>query len=236
MDNKLTGPSQPSGIAGRLLRRLPGGSFIKEQMDRVEHLALGELKQRLDRLEQTPSVSVLAVAVSNPHRERGDDAPGMLLRHLQQQSGEQNREQAVDAYYSALLRNMVPDEVRILAALSDGSSYPMIHLQATSGLGLAATPVIEYVSTVGRAAGVLAVELTPLYVRQLAAWGLTESEPEDMAQRVAYEILETDDNVRRAVNRIESRGERSRVIRRCLRISDYGLALWNRCQLDDGPA
>lgn len=234
MDNKLTGSSQPSGLTGRLLKRMPGGAFIKEQLDRVENIALGELKQRLDRLERSPTVSVVAVSVSNPGR--GPDAPGTLLASLLAQSGEQSREQAVDAYYASLLRNMVPDQARILAALSDGSAYPMVHLYATSRLGLTAVPIVEYVSSVGRAAGVLGLELTPLYVRQLAQWGLTESAPEDPAQTTAYEILETDDGVRKAIARIDKRGERSRIVRRSLKISDFGQAMWNRCQLDDNPA
>jgi hypothetical protein len=228
----LTSATRPETFAARLLDRLPGGAFVKEQLDRVEHLALGELKQRLDRLEQSPSVSVLAVSVSAQQRQRRR-TPGALLRQLLAQSADQSREQAVEAFYVSILRGMVPDQARILSVLSDGSGYPFIHVMASSKLGLSAVPMLEYASTVGRAARVVAGELTPAYVRQMAHWGLIETAPEDPAQRVHYELLETEESVRRLIARIEKNGERSRIVRRSLKISELGLALWHLCQLDD---
>lgn len=233
MAKKLAPTAPPDSLAGRLLKRLPGGAFVKEQLDRVETLALGELKQRLNRLEQDgPSVSVVAVSVTRSGDVR-DEAPGTLLRRLQEASGDQDHVGASDAFYAATLRAMVPDQVRILAALSDGTAYPVIHLMAVTKLGLSAVPMLEYVSSVGRAAGTMAPEMTAPYVRQMAALGLTETGPEDLKQGVQYEILETDDTARKVMQRIEKNGERCRIVRRSLRISDFGLAMWHRCQLDD---
>lgn len=232
MANKLTHQSKPETFAARLLQRLPGGGFVQEQLDRVEHRLLGELKQRLDRLEQEPSVSVLAVSLT-ASRERQGQTPAALLRELLADSTEQSREQSMQAACMAILRSLVPDEARILAALSDGSGYPLIHVLAGPKLSLASQPMLEYVSTVGRNAGVLTPELTPAYVRHLASWGLTETSPEDPAQRTNYEILETDDAVRRLVARIVKSGERARLMRRTLKMSDFGHALWKQCQVEE---
>lgn len=219
-----------SGIASRLLKRMPGGDFVQEQLDRAENRLLGELKQRLDRLEKQPtSVSVLAVAVS----ARGGDGaqtPGELMRQLLNDSSELSHDQSLETSCMAILRSLVPDEARILAALSDGSGYPLVHVMAGSRLGIAAFPMLEYVSTVGRNAGVLCPELTPAYVRHLAAWGLTESAPEDPNQQLQYELLETDDAVRRLSARIVANGERPKLIRRTLKMSDFGFAMWKLCQ------
>lgn len=222
--------SGKTGLTSRLLKRLPGGDFVQEQIDRVEARLLGELKQRMDRLENSqPSVSVLAVAVSAP-RGRHGQTPGALLRELLGHSAELSREESLEASCMAILRSLVPDEARILAALSDGSGYPLIHVMAGSRMGLTAHPMLEYVSTVGRNAGVLCPELTPAYVRHLAAWGLTETAPEDESQDIQYQMLETDDAVRRLMARISSNGEKVRLVRRTLRMSDFGMVLWKLCQ------
>lgn len=217
------------GLAARLLKRVPGGDFLQDQIDRVEARVLGELKDRMDRLEQPQptSVSVLAVAVSTA---RGAETPGALLRDLLNSTAELSREQSFDLACMTILRSLVPDEARILAALSDGAIYPLLHVTAAARLGIAAYPMLEYVSTVGRHAGVLCPELTPAYVRHLTAWGLTETGPEDYTQETQYQLLESDDAVRRLSARIVASGERPRLVRRMLRISDYGAALWKRCQ------
>lgn len=232
MAKKLTHEAKPETLAGRLLKRLPGGSFVQEQVDRVENRLLGELKQRLDRLEQTPqSVSVLAVSVSTQQRHsHGKRSPAEILRGLLADSSEQSQQESVEASCIAVLQSLVPDEARILAALSDGSGYPMINVMAGTKLGLHAFPVLEYVSSVGRNAGVLTPALTPAYVRHLAFWGLTETAPEDPEQKTNYEILETDTAVRKVIARIEKSGERARIVRRTLKMSDLGLAMWQLCQ------
>ncbi|MGH8460252.1 MAG: Abi-alpha family protein [Stenotrophobium sp.] len=211
---------------------------MQEQFDRVEHRLLSDLKQRLEHLEQTPnSISVLAVSVTAQQRHhRGEQTPAELLRALLAESSEQNQAQSIEASCIAVLQGLVPDEARILAALSDGSGYPMINVLATSNFGLTTIPMLEYVSTVGRNAGVLTPALTPAYVRHLAFWGLTETAAEDPAQKTNYEILETDDAVRKVIARIEKGGERCRVVRRTLKMSDLGLAMWKLCQVDEGAA
>jgi hypothetical protein len=231
---KLTDETRPDTLAARLLQRLPGGAFVQDQLERIEQRLLSELKRRLDRLErQTPSVSVLAVRVNaHHHGVSGPDAPGALMQALLADSSEQSREQSVQASCMAVLRSLVPDEARILAALSDGSGYPLIHVTAAPRLGFSSFPMLEYVSNVGRNAGVLTPELTPAYVRHLAAWGLIETAPEDEAQTTAYELLETDDAVRRVIARVEQNNERARIVRRTLKLSDLGLAMWQMCQIE----
>lgn len=234
--NKRQGVTQKNSrgetLASRLLQRLPGGNFVQEQLDRAEHLVLGELKQRLDRLESSPSVSVVAVSVHAPQHVQGAATPSAMLRDLLTVASEHSQQQSLEESCTAILRSLVPDEARILSALSDGSSYPLLHVMAGPRIGLASFPILEYVSSVGRNAGVLCPELTPAYVRHLAAWGLTETAPENDAQRTQYEMLETDDNVRKAIARIEKNGERARIVRRMLKMSDLGMVIWNMCQVE----
>jgi hypothetical protein len=221
------------GLANRLLQRMPGGHYVQEQMERIEHRVLTELKTRLDDLEQpAASLSVLAIQViSNPRRK--PHTPTSLMQELLSASAEQSHEESLTTACIAILRTLVPDEARILSALSEGVGFPLIHVMAGPKMALSAHPALEHVSSVGRAAAVLAPELTSLYLRHLSSWGLTETTQEDGAQRTGYELLETDDNVRKTIARLEKNGERVRIVRRTLRMSDLGMKVWASCEVRD---
>jgi hypothetical protein len=223
----LTGKLLPA----RLMQRVPGGGFVQEQLERIEQRALAELKRRMDEIDGSPAVSMVAVSVQTL-QSAAREAPSALLRNLLSVASEHSQSQSLEESCIAILNSLVPDEARILAALSDGSRYPMIHVHATSGLGVAATPMLEYVSSVGRNAGVMSPELTPAYVRHLASWGLVETAPADDALRMQFELLETENAVRAVVARIEKNGERARIVRRMLLLSDLGKLMWNLCQVE----
>jgi hypothetical protein len=218
-------------LANRLLSRVPGGAFVQEQLDAIERRLLLDLKQRMDGLQQQPAqVSVLAVAVQTGGPAQARE-PGQMLHNLLAATAEQSREQAESAFYVSILGSMVPDEARILSALSDGSSYPLIHVMAASRLGLTWHPVVECVSSVGRNAGVLWPEMTYAYVQRLRGWSLVETGPEDYTQTTRYEMLETEQVVRSALDQIKKGGQRSHVARRVLTMSDLGRRLWAACRI-----
>lgn len=219
-------------LASRLLRRLPGGSFAQEQFDRIEQRVLGELKQRLDRIDRRSAVSVLAFAVESTSKKRGA-GPGELLRELLDLASEQTQQQAEQAYYMAALKSMVPDEARILSALSDGSTYPVVHVMAGGRLGLSWHPVMEYVSSVGRNAGIIWPDMGYAYVQHLRSLNLVDTGPEDYTQTTKYEVLETEQVVRAALEQIKQSGQRSHITRRVLRMSDLGNRLWAACRVSE---
>ena len=226
-------------LARRMLQRLPGGDFVQEQIDGIEQRLLLELKQRLDRVgpagQSGTSVSVVAVSVQGGDAAGriGPHAPGQLMRELLAASAEQDREHAESAYYVSLLKDLVPDQARILAALSDGSTYPMINVMAASRLGVIWHPVVECVSSVGRNAGVLWPDMTHGYVFRLRSLNLVETGPEDYTQTTKYEMLETETIVRNALDQIKKSGQRSQVARRVLKISDLGTRLWAACRISE---
>ncbi|HSW13649.1 MAG TPA: Abi-alpha family protein [Solimonas sp.] len=232
--NALTDGSGARGLAAKVLRRLPGAGFAQEQIDRVERRLLHELKQRLDRLEPPTSVSVLAVAMRSVADRSGAAASfaiGSRMHQLLQASTEHSREDAEQAFFQWVMSNLVPDQARILSALSDGSTYPLIHIYAGPRLGIAVEPVLECVCSVGKNAGVLWPETTHVYVQQLRGYGLVETGPEEPARKVQYEMLETEQSVRDVLARLQKGGLRAQVVRRVLMMSDLGNRLWAACRV-----
>jgi hypothetical protein len=130
------------------------------------------------------------------------------------------------ALYRALLEALVPDEARILAALSDGSAYPVIHIAEPTGTGGNVT-VLANASTVGRVAGVSVPTYTPLYLTRMLQLGLVAIGPEGPSTMANdYEILLADDevNIAQAKARRGIRG--ARVIKRTVSITALGRELW----------
>lgn len=216
--------------AGRLLQRLPGAGYAREQLERVERRLLAELRQRLDRLEPATRVSVVAVAMRG--EARSQHALGTRMQELLGASLEQSREEAEQAFLHWVMGNLVPDQARILAALSDGSTYPLIHVYGGTLLG-PAEPVLECVCIVGKNAGVLWPETTHVYVQQLRAFGLVETGPEDPSRRMQYEMLETEQSVRDALARLQKGGLRPQLLRRVLQMSEIGKKLWAECRIGE---
>ena len=235
-DNGQNTGFSAGALANRVLKRLPGGSFAQEQLEKIERRVLGELKQRLDKVERSATVSVLAFSVTEDplqSRKRGPYAPGELLRELLEISGEQTREQARQAYYVAALKSLVPDEARILSALRDSNGFPLLHVMAGSRLGGATHPVLQNVSNVGKIAGAQLLDLVPNYIRRLRDWELVETVSETPDLKTGYEILETDDAVRKTIERIKKGGQRDVILRRTLKMSDLGRALWDACRISE---
>ncbi len=210
-----------------LLRRLPGADYASERLQAVERGLLQQLKRRMDRLEPPSSVSVLAVAMrSVADRSAVGAGSGASLQDLLHRSSEQGREEAQADYFGWVTSQLMPDQARILSAMSDGSSYPVIHVLAGSRIGLTAEPVVEWVSSIGRNAGVQWNDVTAVYVGQLRALGLVDVGPEDLSRRVQYEMLETEQVVRDGIARLQKGGLKGHIVRRVLMLSALGRAFW----------
>ncbi len=243
-------PPRPSALAGRI----PGAStllglahdavhaamttpllgptlaFTQEEMARVESIIWRQVRHRMDSASQ-PGPGTLVVSVDGaphqPNDERLDAEPAAILGQLLASSVEQGSTRARHGLFSAVLRELQPDEARILAALSDGTEYAVVHIMARArGLGTTGPLQLENACTVGQAAGVALPECVPWYVSHLQRLGLVRIGPESARLEDTYQVLLADAVVREA----QESSPGGKVIRRSLRMSPLGDALWEACQ------
>jgi hypothetical protein len=191
-----------TGIA----RAIPGVRFAERQLRGVERAALRELSARIE--DAAPP------AATNGHEPTAAERLDALLRRSMHQTPHESNISLVEV----VLQSIVPDEARILSALSDGSSYPLVHVTSRG------EEVLANASSVGRAAGVALPDRVPAYVTHLLVLGLVEVGPEDKSMHDEYEILLTDQTIRRA------RRDKTRFVKRTLRISDVGRDFWEACR------
>jgi hypothetical protein len=192
---------------------------------RVEEAVLREVKLRLDRLEGTQSRHQAGAGAASPHSR---PTPAQLLDDLLGASIDADSAGSREELYRSLLLRLVPDEARILAALAEGTDYPLIHVQTrTNGNRI----VLSNASTVGRAAGVQVPDAVGTYVAHLRTLGLAQEGPADDSLSVQYDILLGEPAVRNAEEEARA-GSRfgAKVVRRTLRISPLGMQLWKACR------
>ncbi|PRX50335.1 uncharacterized protein DUF4393 [Prauserella shujinwangii] len=230
---------------GRTLgRRLPGADTAERGLRSLEKAALAELRRRLDAADDPYLVALGQAAAANvpgaPHPANAQvGAEGVLavtprgrpeplrsaMAELLNRSVEFDRAQARDYLYALILRQLTPDEARIVSALADGAPFPLLHVAERTSLGGAGRIVLRNASTVGKVAGVSLPDHVPAYVTRLLALGLADADEELPALDTQYEILMTDEVVRAA----EQLVRRPKHIRATVRVSPLGVGFWQAC-------
>ena len=135
-------------------------------------------------------------------------------------------------YLLAVLRQLVPDEARIIAALAEGPPAPTVSVYRRGS----SEPLLQNASLIGRAAAITLPSMTPRYVAHLLHLGLVELGPEDKDNAVGYELVLADRQVRPALKEGAMGKLPARVERTTLRLSPHGRALWESTRPDGGAA
>lgn len=204
-------------LLGGVAKRAPLAADVLPLLADAERAVVRVMRKHLTDLDPP-------AAVTSDDDEQAA-SPNQLLRTLLDRSMYSSPDRSRDALYLDLLGSLVPDEARILAALSDGSAYPVIHV-AEPGASGASAYALKNASTVGRSAGVSLPRYTPLYLTRMLRLGLVRIGPEATSMYDEYEMLLTDSVVNIALATARRGVRAARVVRRTVRISDLGQELW----------
>lgn len=148
------------------------------------------------------------------------------LHSLLDRAIEQSTTSSRQELFHKILDQIVPDEARIVSALSDGSASALLNVYARTRAGLVGEVVLENMSLIGKTANLALPHLTPMYVSHLLSLGLVESGPEDAAMKEEYEILAADTAVLAAIKNASRGPIPAPVEKYTLRLSGLGLELW----------
>lgn len=218
--------------------------LAQKGLTEAEKLALSTLRKRMDAVadEESPhdddegseSPATPSRPASQPPAGAASStqrltAPAAMAR-LMEESLEQTPERAQERLALRLVKQLVPDEARILAALADGHGAALVHLAAGPLVGPASQRWLENLSPVGREAGVCLLDQTATYLTNLRNLGLLESGDEDKSLHLKYQLIEADTLVRKTCVEIEKSGLRPKFFRRTIRISDAGKAFLSACE------
>jgi hypothetical protein len=185
----------------------------------TERQVMGALRSRLEA--SAPLALNAATSVASSPATMQSKMSSLLDSALSQSSASSRQ-----MLFHKILDQIVPDEARILGALSDGSASPLLHVYGRTRAGLVGEVVLENASLIGKTANLGLPQLTPTYVSHLLSLGLVESGPEDPALKDEYEILAADISVLKAIKQAARGPIPARVDRYTLRLSGLGIELW----------
>ncbi|TDU28458.1 uncharacterized protein DUF4393 [Panacagrimonas perspica] len=246
-DGPAEGPGSFIGFVASGAWKLATGAprramdLAQKGLSEAEKLALTTLRKRMDAVADDEAPHDEDDAPQPPSRPAAATPSGMAaasgrltaaaaMARLMEESLEQTAEQALERLALRTVRQLVPDEARILAALVDGHSAALVHVGAGPLVGPASQRWLENLSPVGRECGVRLLDQIPTYLANLRNLGLLESGDEDKALHLKYQLIEADTLVRKTCGEIEKAGLRVKFFRRTIRISEAGKAFWNACE------
>lgn len=234
-------------------KRMPGAHVAERGLRSAERLALTELHRRLDQVDEPYRAALSQASAMTRHSTDGTSGsdtsgssggPGGMADTLAIEptapDGEPLRaamaellnhsigfgaDRAREYLYAVILRQLTPDEARIVAALADGSTFPSVDVAERAGVGGTGRFVLRNASTVGKSAGVSLPEAVPTYLTRLAGMGLVDVDAEVPAMETQYEILLTDSTVSDAQESVK----RARTVRRSVCLSKLGTRFWAAC-------
>lgn len=215
-----------------LLRRLgPVGEVPARAVELYGHGLQGAervlwtvVRSRMD--QASPPVRELEAPQPSEEAER---SPQQLMSALLTESLGQNATSSEREYLTAVLRQLLPDEARIIAALADGPPAPTVSVFRRGSSEL----LLDNASLIGRSAAVTLPSRTTGYVAHLLHLGLVELGPEDKTNNVGYELVLADRQVRPALKKGALGKLPARVERKTLRLSEHGRALWEVTRPDE---
>lgn len=221
----------PLGLVGRAVGGARLGLDIASWTQRQ---VVEVIRKGLDELDPVGAeVSAQPVAVDEP--DGSPQAPRESLNakmsQLLSRALDQNTSGSRTELYHRLMDQLVADEARIIGALSDGSSSPLVNVYDRTRKA-----VLENASLIGRTANVALPRMTPKYVTHLHTLGLVVTGAEDATLRTDYEVLMAETIVLDAI-KAASRGPLpAKVDKRTLTLSELGRELWAAAIAEeDGP-
>jgi hypothetical protein len=168
-----------------------------------------------------PGSAQLELEAARPARTLDQKMQSLLDRALDQSTDGSQSE-----LYHRIIDQLVPDEARIISALSDGSASPLVTVRARTPTGGPGKVVLANASLVGRTANLALPQMTPTYVSHLLSLGLLERGPEDPSMKQDYEILMAETYILKAI-KTASRGPLpARIDKRTVRVTALGRGLW----------
>lgn len=148
------------------------------------------------------------------------------MRSLLDRALDQSTDGGQAELFHHIIDQLVPDEARIISALSDGSASPLVTVRSRTATGGPGRVVLANASLVGRTANLALPAMTPTYVSHLLSLGLLERGPEDPALKQEYEILMAETYVLKAIKAAGRGPLPARVDRRTVRVTALGRSLW----------
>ncbi|MCA1983334.1 Abi-alpha family protein [Nocardioides nematodiphilus] len=199
-----------SMVAGQLTefaKTIAKGGPISEAVERWGLPALERARALLEHEEARPGVAALAEL-----RREGE----ALLRRSRDVWADEQRHPA----YAGILRDLAPDEARILVLLLKDGPQPAVDVRLGGAAGRLKSErtLARGLTMIGPRSSVRYPESVPQYLNNLTRLGLVWQSPEPIGDLLRYQVIEAQPDVLDAVHAVRT----AKVIRRSIHLTPFG--------------
>ena len=208
-----------TGSAARITRALSGSGPVTGLLGR---LALPALEAVQATLEQ-------GGGTRETERDRLRRTGTELLRRSRDVWTDESRHPA----YDGLLRDLAPDEARILVLLLRDGPQPSVDVRAGGARGRLQPRILARgLTMIGPRASVRYPESVPAYLDNLTRLGLIWQSPEPLRDLLRYQVVEAQPDVLAAKHSVR----RAIVVRRSIHLTPFGSDFTRICFATEGEA
>lgn len=221
------------GVVGKIAQRArgiaesaPGAEMVRGKLREAEDQLLIHLRNRINAVD--PGAAGAGIKRLEDKRASSNSiAPhsGSIVERaeaLMDRSMNQTPESAISDYASQVLSQLVPDEMRILSSVSDGSAIACCDLEARGRLR-GSMRIAGLLSRAGNQAGTMLQDTSSFYLGHLLALGLLNVGAADADANQTYEMIENDGAILTMMTHIEKQLKmHPRFIRYSVALSPLG--------------
>ena len=176
-----------------------------------------------------------AAEEQEPRRRRHEQPDTEELRRrgaeLLRKSSDVTHDEGAHPAYARILDSLSPDEARILRMLDSEGPQPAVDVRSASPVPNNSELVEAGLTMIGGLAGCRYVERTQQYLNNLFRLGLVWFSREPLRDPDAYQVLEAQPDVMRAMEETK----RARTVRRSIHLTPFGVDFVATCLTPEGP-
>ena len=202
-----------AGASLKLVRALLSGEAVdalthetREQLRRL--LGVSELEQRMERLPE-------------PGAERNGDHRAQLKElgaELLARSADIEEDEEAHPAYERILTSLAPDEARILRLMAIEGARASVDVRTWRPLDVGSELVESGITMIGQEAAIRHADRVHAYLNNLHRLGLVWFSREPLDDLSAYQVLEAQPEVQKALDR----AGRGRTVRRSVHLTPFG--------------
>lgn len=214
--------------SGRMMRAASSGqapaellrSTRSELRDRARRF-LGIPEEEDTGEEETPTAETTGAERERARKSLRDRGAELLRR-----SADVNFEEDAHPAYARILKDLAPDEGRILRLLAEQGPQPSVDVRSGWIPLKAATELVAPgLNMIGSEAGCRHLDDVPAYLNNLFRLGLIWFSSEPVPDPLRYQVLEAQPEVGEAM----AQGGRSRIVRRSVELTPFGRDFCRLC-------
>ncbi len=188
-----------------------------------EFLGIADLDDRVRQLAPGPGDRLDA---------RAEEELRAQGRELLRQAADVNFDQEAHPAYARILSELVPDEGRILRLLAISGPQPSVDVRASNLIGVGSQLIAPGLNMIGAQGGLRHRDRVAAYLNNLFRLGLISFSEEPLGDPIAYQVLEAQPEVMKAIKETT----RAKSVQRSIRLTPFGEDFCRVClPLEDAP-